>query len=92
MAPVSTLAYPLFPTMRKSLAPSACYFFQHLGHYNSLGGGREIHPELQRFCQKAQDTEQPSGKPMPQHFADDSIAERNACFILYSYQGREQAI
>lgn len=55
MAPINTLTYALFPRMHKSLAPSACCFFRHLGHYNSLGGVRETHSKLQGFCQKAQD-------------------------------------
>lgn len=29
---------------------------------------------------------------MPQHFAGQSTAGRKACFVLYSYQGGEQAI
>lgn len=56
MAPISILTYPLCPTMHKSLAPSACYFFQRLGHFNSLGGGREINLKQQGVRQKAQDS------------------------------------
>lgn len=52
MAPISALPYPLRPTMHKSLAPSACYFYQRLGHFNSLGDGREIHLKQQGVCQK----------------------------------------
>lgn len=66
MAPMSTLTYPLCPTMHKSLAPSACYFCQRLGHFNSLGNGREIHLEQQGVCQK--DFQLP-GRTMSHHFA-----------------------
>lgn len=74
MAPISTLTYPLHPTMHKSLAPSACYFFDHLGHFNSLGDGKETHLKQQGVCQNAQDF-QPSGRPMPHHFASSLLQE-----------------
>lgn len=74
MAPISTLTYPLCPTMHKSLAPSACCFFQRLGHSNSLGDGREIHLRQQGVCQKAQDF-QLAGRPIPHHFASTLLQE-----------------